>query len=256
MTRISLESRPAVLRLLHGCVSFARSRRFGRASAIFIACCLVPLAATAQAPHAPSANPAIIRTPPPVHRQPQSEIVLEGLRSFGHFHMFAYSWWSMITTAGVEYDRHTWGRFAGAQMDYVAEFLPVIVLNQPGKTDAFGDPLGNSRQINRGIGIEPIGLRMMWFSNREVKPYLIMKGGLFAFTHKALSHNASYLNFDLQMGLGAEFHIHRRLGFRVGFSDLHFSDAFMVPSNPGLDSMSITEGICYHFGGPRRSAVY
>jgi hypothetical protein len=41
----------------------------------------------------------------------------------------------------------------------------------------------------------------------------------------------------------------KRYNMRVGLSDVHFSDAFIVPSNPGLDSMSYTRGI--DLGKPR-----
>jgi hypothetical protein len=35
---------------------------------------------------------------------------------------------------------------------------------------------------------------------------------------------------------------------RVGYSDFHFSNAFMVPSNPGLDVMAYSGGFSYHLG--------
>jgi calcineurin-like phosphoesterase family protein len=44
-----------------------------------------------------------------------------------------------------------------------------------------------------------------------------------------------------------------RYDLRLGFlSDLHFSDAFVVRSNPALDVMNIDVGLVYHLGGSRK----
>jgi len=36
-------------------------------------------------------------------------------------------------------------------------------------------------------------------------------------------------------------------------SDMHFSNAFVVRSNPALDLMNVDVGIVYHLGGPGSS---
>jgi hypothetical protein len=38
-------------------------------------------------------------------------------------------------------------------------------------------------------------------------------------------------------------------------SDLHFSNAFVVRSNPALDVMNVDLGLVYHMGGPSRHGV-
>jgi opacity protein-like surface antigen len=95
------------------------------------------------------------------------------------------------------------------------------------------------------LAISPIGLRMMWRYN---KPYFITKGGVIAFNKKAISQDASYQNFLLQIGIGVQAKLTRRLDLRVGGGYLHFSNAFMVPSNPGIDEMAYNGGLSYHFG--------
>ncbi|HTV81947.1 MAG TPA: hypothetical protein VME18_04805 [Acidobacteriaceae bacterium] len=40
----------------------------------------------------------------------------------------------------------------------------------------------------------------------------------------------------------------RRTELRLGMGDYHFSNDFIVPSNPGLDVMSYMFGISCHFG--------
>lgn len=175
-----------------------------------------------------------------------SEIGVTGLGSFGHYHMFANSWWSYLDMAQIEYDRHAWGYKLGARMDYSAAFDPMVLLWQPSKTDVWGNPHSRDHELNYGIGIAPAGLRMTWRSHKNVKPYFLIRGGVLVFDKKAVSQYASYLNWSLQMGLGVQFKVAPRWDARVGFSDYHFSDAFMTPSNPGLDSMTYTCGLMYH----------
>ena len=88
----------------------------------------------------------------------------------------------------------------------------------------------------------------MWRDRKTWKPYFIAKGGVFVFTKKALSQNASYEDFSLQLGIDMQFMLNHRLDMRVGYSDVHFSNAFVVPSNPGLDVMSYNGGLSYHLG--------
>ena len=188
------------------------------------------------------ANPAATRASEPV----QSELFLESLNSFGHYHVFAYTWWSDLHVAGVEYDRHSWGSFLGARADYVAEILPVALLRQPAKTDVFGDPLSTTRTTIAGLGISPIGLRLLWRDGRNMEPYYTIKGGMIGFTHKALSEQGSYENFTLQQSVGIQCRLDDRLDFRAGLSDFHFSNGFLVPNNPGIDEMSWNAGLGFH----------
>ena len=139
--------------------------------------------------------------------------------------------------AGAEYDRHSWGSFIGAQLDYVAEFLPIAILEQPSKTDVFGDPLSAAHTAIAGLGISPVGLWMLWRSGKAWKPYYLLKGGLIAFANKSLSSQASYLNFSLQQSAGIQFRLSDGWHLRAGVCDFHFSDGFMVPSNPGIDEV-------------------
>jgi opacity protein-like surface antigen len=184
-----------------------------------------------------------------LEKQPvESELITEGEGSFGHYHIFAYSWWSELYTGGIEYDRHSWNYFLKSQMDWVAEVLPVTILRQPSDTDVFGDPLSPAQFINPGLGIYPVGLRMKWRYDKGWQPYFIVKGGMLFFAHKALSKDAAHQNFSLQTGLGMQRRLTKRVDMRVGFEDIHFSDAFMVPSNPGLDVMAYDGGIVYHLG--------
>jgi hypothetical protein len=66
------------------------------------------------------AEPPRIKTKTPV----ESEIIWEGMASYGNYNLFAIEDMTKLYTSGIEYDRHSWGYFLRAQMDYVAEVLP------------------------------------------------------------------------------------------------------------------------------------
>jgi hypothetical protein len=178
----------------------------------------------------------------------ESELQFEDLNSFGHFHIFANSWWSYLHVAGVEYDRHSWGKFIGARMDYVAEILPVVILKQPSQTDVWGNRLSSTFTTLYGAGISPAGLRMMWRDGKAWKPFYIVKGGLIGFNRKALSQYAAYYDFSLQQSIGVQFRLDHRWDFRASIEHFHFSDGFVVPSNPGIDEMSYSASLAFHLG--------
>ena len=179
----------------------------------------------------------------------ESELIVEGLASYGHYKIFASGSGCKLYTAGVEYDRHSWGSLLKARVDYVAEFLPVVLLYAPVTQDIWGTPTSPNKHIVPGIGIAPIGFRMLWRDHKAIMPYLEAKGGILGFTQKVLSQEATYVDFSLQSATGVKVKMNQRWDMRLGlFSDFHFSDDFIVPVNPGLDVMNANLGLVYHFG--------
>jgi hypothetical protein len=65
----------------------------------------------------------------------------------------------------------------------------------------------------------------------------MMKLGIIGFSQKALSNYASYQDFSLQQDAGIQFRLSGSWDLRAGLDDFHFSNAFMVPNNPGIDEM-------------------
>lgn len=193
---------------------------------------------------------AVIRSgSEPAGRVPvESELVIESLNSIGHIHLFSDAWWSYLNLGGVEYDRHSWGRILGADVDYSGEFLPVVILRQPRKTDVWGDPLSRTHETVPGMGILPLGVRLMWFNGARVKPYYVIKAGMMAYTKKAFSQFATYQDFALDQSVGMEFRLSNRIGLRTAFGFFHQSNGFVVPGNPGLDAMNLNTGISYRLG--------
>jgi hypothetical protein len=182
----------------------------------------------------------------------ESEIIVEGMASYGHYKIFASGSGCKLYTGGVEYDRHSWGYFLKARMDYVAEILPLILLDTADKSDIWGTPTTTAREVVPGVGFSPIGFRMLWRNDKAWMPYLEAKGGILVFDKKVLSQEATYESFSLQSAVGLKTRLTDRVDLRLGlFSDFHFSNAFMVPVNPGLDVMNANFGLSYHLGAPR-----
>jgi opacity protein-like surface antigen len=178
----------------------------------------------------------------------QRELGFEGGGSVGHFHIFANSWWSNLYLGGVGYYRHSWGHAIGARLDYTGA-VTAVVLRQPANASFWGTISFHPaapREYVGGVNIAPIGIRMQWLSDRAVRPYLLGRGGIMGTTKKALSVDGSYMNWSLQVGTGVQFRISQRWDGTVGWQFFHFSNGFIVPSNPGLDSMMYTCGLNYH----------
>ena len=187
--------------------------------------------------------------PAPRRSTPDREVAIEGFVSYGNWQIFAAGESEALYTAGIEYDRNSWGRFIGAQMDYVAEVLPFVLLRQPRVVTAWGNRLSKDNVLLHGFGFSPIGLRMQWRSNKAFKPYFTVKGGAVAFTQKALSPDATYQNFSISESIGFYARISERWDMRVGlFGDYHFSNAFITSYNPGLDVMNSSIAFSYHLG--------
>ncbi|HET6205484.1 MAG TPA: acyloxyacyl hydrolase [Terracidiphilus sp.] len=186
--------------------------------------------------------------PPPV----PSDLTVSGMVSYGNWRIFASGRDCRLYTAAIEYDRHSWGYFLKARMDYVAEVLPFMLLRQPTVTYPWGQPLTTEHELVPGIAINPIGFRMLWRDGKGIKPYFSAKGGMLAFTKKVLYKDASYQEFSFQTAVGLNARLNPRFDLRLGlFSDMHFSNAFMVPINPGLDVMNSSLGLTYHLDKDR-----
>ena len=179
-----------------------------------------------------------------------SEIIFEGMASYGNYRVFGAAENAKLYTAGVEYDREVWPRFLGARVDYAMEFLPFVLLSQPQKTDIWGNRLAKGQESVPGIGVTPLGLRMLWRDQKRVMPFFEAKGSVLGFTQKALSSEATYENWSFNLTSGVKVKLHGRYDLRLGLlNDLHFSNAFVVRANPALDVMNINVGLVYHLGG-------
>jgi hypothetical protein len=205
----------------------------------------------------PPAAPLVTATEHPIKPPPASEITVEGLVSYGNYHIFASGENCKLYDVGIEYDRHTWGHLLGSRVDWVAEIQPMVLLNQPKEMDIWGNTLTAARKTVPGIEIAPLGIRWLWRDGKAIKPYMMAKGGVLVFAQKPLSNKTTYENLTLQSSVGLEVRLNERFDLRLGlFGDYHFSDAFIVPVNPGLDVMNATMGLTYHLHSKKQSDAH
>ncbi len=209
---------------------------------LMVLCLLVQIRASGQ---------AAMHEKPPV----ESQIVAEGGSSVGNIHVFAFADDRRIAPFGVEYDRHSWGSFLTARVDYVGEVLPVVLLNEPAKYGADSIALSTARQVKYGFGFSPVGVRLLWRRNAALRPYLMGKGGLLFFPDPVLSPLDGHLSFSAQFGGGVEETLTRRVSLRLGYSDFHMSNGGIATRNPGIDFMYFNAGLCFRLGSSRNSAT-
>jgi hypothetical protein len=223
-------------------------------------CLLAPLAAlsqeveTAALTSAPPGSVAgesdtgITRVPP-VKQSVASEIAVTAMAPYGDYRLYSATVRCNVWTVGVEYDRHSWGHFMKSQLDYVVEVIPVVILSEPAKSDFWGNALSPNQQLVPGLSISPFGFRLLWRSNKAVRPYVTGKLGAIAFTKKAFSPNASYANFNVQADFGILLRMTERVDLRLDpFVFFHVSNGYLAASNPGMDELATKIGISYHLG--------
>ncbi|HTW48240.1 MAG TPA: hypothetical protein VMD92_09835 [Acidobacteriaceae bacterium] len=198
-------------------------------------------------------NGSVMLSRPGVRVQPESnELVFSGMSSFGNYRVFGAAERAKLWTSGIEYEHPLGWRLLGARFDYSAETLPLVLLSQPAKADRWGNPLSSQQVLVPGMGIFPLGFRLLWRDGRRVMPYFESQGGVFGFTQKALSPVATYENWSFHSTGGMKVRLSSRYDLRLGMlSDLHFSNAFVVASNPGVDLMNASVGIVYRLPASR-----
>lgn len=184
----------------------------------------------------------------------ESQIVWEGGSSVGNIHVFAFAADRRIAPIGIEYDRHSFGEFLAARVDYVAEVLPVVLLNEPAQYGADSIALTTARQVKYGFGFSPVGVRLLWRRHAAFRPYLTGKGGFLIFPDPVLSPLDGHLSFSAQFGAGAEERLTKRVSLRLGYSDFHFSNGGIATRNPGIDFMYLNAGMCFRLGAARSGA--
>lgn len=197
----------------------------------------------------PSAPDTVAVTKTPSKQPVRSEIAVMGMIPDGDYRLFSATIRCTAWTVGLEYDRHSWGHVLGSQMDYVVEVLPFVLLNQPAVSDFWGNGIGPNQQLVPGLSISPFGFRLLWRSDKAVKPFVVGKLGTAVFTRKAFSPNASYANFNVQAALGLQIRMTERVDMRVEpFEFFHVSNGYLARSNPGMDELATRFGISYRLG--------
>ena len=189
-----------------------------------------------------------------------SDLFYHGYASVGCFKFAGGATDSLDYYGGIEYDRHNLGshlstfghimnypgRLTHSRFDLAMELNPLVVLHVPSLADQWGNPLTPLKKTLIGVGLSPLGLRMMWRDGKRIMPYWGGKTGGVVFNEKALAPNATYANFTFQIGVGTQIKMTEKTNLRVGFQLYHFSNLYVNGSNPGLDTLGFTFGFVRH----------
>lgn len=199
--------------------------------------------------NAPAETKAGITKKTPGKHSVESEISETGMITYGNYRIFGAAPRCNIWTAGVEYDRHSWGYFLKAQIDYVVEILPFVVLSEPASANFWGGPTSPNQELVPGFGLSPFGFRFLWRGNKTVKPFMTGKAGVIVFPKKIISPASSYANFNFQGDFGVQIRLTERVDLRVEpVVYFHVSNGYLAASNPGFDQLGGKFGISYHLG--------
>ncbi len=189
-----------------------------------------------------------------------SDLYYHGYASVGCFKFAGGATDSLDYYGGIEYDRHNLGshlskfghimnypgRLTHSRFDLAMEVNPLVLLHEPALADQWGDPATTVKKTLLGVGLSPLGLRMMWRDGKRIMPYWGGKTGGVVFNEKALAPNATYANFTFQIGVGTQIKMTEKTNLRVGFQLFHFSNLYVNGSNPGLDTLGFTLGWVRH----------
>ena len=189
----------------------------------------------------------------PVKQPVESEISVMGMVPYGDYRLFSATMRCNAWTAGVEYDRHSWGNFLGSQMDYVVEVIPLVFLSQPARSDFWGNATSPNQELVHGLSLSPFGIRWLWRSDKAIRLYVVSKLGAIVFDKKAFSPKASYANFNVQAAFGVQIRMTKRMDLRIDpFEFFHVSNGYLAASNPGMDELATRFGVTYHLGRLQR----
>lgn len=177
----------------------------------------------------------------------KSELQIEYGQSVGNMHLFAYAENRKIHIAGIEYDRHCFGRLFKADFNYMAEVLPLVLMDEPAQYGTNGKALTFARRQRYGGGFTPLGLRLLWRRPGQFQPYFNVKGGFLFFRDPVLSSDGTRMNFSAEFSLGIERAVTHRIGFRAGYSDFHISNGNIGQHNPGIDFMHFNGALTLRF---------
>jgi hypothetical protein len=87
-----------------------------------------------------------------------------------------------------------------------------------------------------GIGASPLGLELFGPRMRAVRPYLAAAAGFLWFTRNTPEPEARRLNATFELGAGLRVDRGEHHALLLGWKFHHFSNAWTVPYNPGVDS--------------------
>jgi hypothetical protein len=142
-----------------------------------------------------------------------------------------------------------------AVLKWVAEVVPVALLNEPGEY-YFG---ANQKLLSYRAGattyaggVTPLGLQLNFRNGHKVQPFLDAHAGMLYFTRQEPVPNSSQYNFTFNFGTGVQVFTGKRSSLLVGYKYHHISNRDTGQENPGVDSSEFYAGYVWKWKGIRR----
>lgn len=183
-----------------------------------------------------------------------NEFGVWGGYSFDSPHVFGVTSDRRLGLVAFRYARkwHTWNKVS---LEYKVDVFPVVLVNQPKivSTVLPGPPpetiyTNSGREAVYGGGINPIGLRLNFLSQRRFQPFVESSiGFVIAVRPVPLDiPGEDQFNFTFDFGAGFErINASRNRSWRFGYRFQHISNAYRSSINPGMDGNVIFFGYSF-----------
>jgi len=136
---------------------------------------------------------------------------------------------------------------------YVAEVVPVALLNEPGEYYVGANQMLSYRPgaTTYAGGLTPLGLQLNLRNGRRLQPFFDAHGGMLYFTRQEPVPNSSQFNFTFNFGAGVQVFAGKRSSLLVGYKYHHISNDNTAPQNPGVDNNEVYAGWVWKWRGIR-----
>jgi hypothetical protein len=138
-----------------------------------------------------------------------------------------------LSTLGLRYSR-PFANTRVATFKYTFDAIPVAFIRQPVSHGIWEDR--THRESRFGAGLSPLGVQANLRPRSRIQPFTEGNVGFLYFTRPTPYTNNSNFNFTFSLGAGFQAFSNSRRSVSFGYKYHHLSNAYMTPTNPGLDS--------------------
>jgi Lipid A 3-O-deacylase (PagL) len=172
------------------------------------------------------ASPTQKSAPPIVYR----ELQIYGAQSFGYPQILSDLPGQRVTIVGLRLTTRTvYVRPRYFTLFWSADIKPLVLYSN----DIYGP-----RQYTYGGGAGP-GLLGIPHNHWKNKPFFEVNGGFLAFTKNTPTPETRRVNMSFDFGPGIFLHAGENRAVKIGGSFFHFSNAWTVKTNPGMDTFLV-----------------
>jgi hypothetical protein len=139
-----------------------------------------------------------------------------------------------------------------SRLAYAASFIPIAVVERTTGPRVDCRIEGDEGEVCRsdrsarvavGTGLTPFGFKMFLLRADKLRVYGSAGAGFLVFSSAVPVYNSRRFNFTFEYGGGVEVPYASGGAVTIGYKFHHLSNAFTVPTNPGLDANVIYVGM-------------